>query len=88
MLCDFYVGTIRKQERKTKNEITNYVCTNIYYPILTCSWRELKMSESTGNFDGKVLYNVVPYPLGGMIYYAETSAEDRKSTRLNSSHTS
>ena len=33
------------------------------------------MTGIVGNFDGKVLYNVVPYPLGGMIYYAETSAE-------------
>ena len=30
------------------------------------------MTGIVGNFDGKVLYNVVPYPLGGMIYYAET----------------
>ena len=33
------------------------------------------MTGIVGNFDGKVLYNVVSYPLGGMIYYAETSAE-------------
>ena len=33
------------------------------------------MDGIIGNFDGKLLYNVVPYPLEGMIYFVETSAE-------------
>ena len=32
------------------------------------------MDGVIGNFDGKIVYNVVPYPLEGMIYYVETSA--------------
>ena len=33
------------------------------------------MDGIIGNFDRKLLYNVVPYPLEGMIYFIETSAE-------------
>ena len=31
------------------------------------------MNGIIGNLNGKPLYNVVPYPLDGMIYYVETS---------------
>lgn len=31
------------------------------------------MSGIIGNFEGKLLYGVVPYPLEGMIYYVEAS---------------
>ena len=33
------------------------------------------MDGMIGKLDGKLLYNVVPYPLEGMIYFVETSAE-------------
>jgi hypothetical protein len=36
---------------------------------------ENKVDGIIGNFDGKLLYNVVPYPLEGMIYYVETNEE-------------
>ena len=44
--------------------------------IVVQRWmEENKMDGIIGNFDGKLLYNVVPYPLEGMIYFVETSAE-------------
>lgn len=41
------------------------------------------MSGIIGDFEGKLVYNVVPYPLEGMIYYIETIEETGESWVAN-----